>query len=69
MVYNLEIWVKHCRKFIFPLKLKAYGATTDEIFKKWTENGFKNTKSNFFQYMKALKHINLAKWFITLRYG
>ena len=39
-----------------------------EKVKKWTENGFKNTKSHFFQYMKALKHLNLAKWFITLRW-
>ena len=37
--------------------------------KKWTEHGSKNTKSNFFQYMKARKHLNLAKWFITSRYG
>ena len=31
--------------------------------KKWTENGFKNTKSHFFQCMKALKHLNLATCF------
>ena len=27
---------------------------------KWTKNGVKSRKSHFFQYMKALKHLNLA---------
>ena len=33
---------------------------------KTAENEVKSRRSHFFQYMKALKHLNLAKWIITL---
>ena len=36
--------------------------------KKWTENGDKNTQSDFFQYMRTLKATKFTKWFVTLRY-
>ena len=53
----------------FFTKVKFEPGSYLEYCPKWTENGVKYTKSGVLQYMKALKHLNLVKWFITLRYG